>query len=403
VSTAATRRYELVLYGASGFTGRLVAAAVARRAPPGFRWALAGRDAARLDAVRAELGLAVDRLVADAGDPVALAALAQQSRVVLSAVGPYARYGTPLVAACVEAGSDYADLTGEPLWMRASVDAFDARARERGARIVHACGFDSIPSDLGVLVLQRAALARYGRPATRVEHMVERMAGGISGGTIASAFELLERVASDPSARRALADPELLTPGAPRSPDPVGPWWPQRHPLGAGWSAPFVMAATNAKVVRRTRALLGEPWGDDVHYLERLAAPTWARAAAIGLGSVAIAAILSLAPLRALVRRRLPAPGTGPSRAVRDAGAFQTRLVGWVEGVTEPLVVRVEGDADPGYEATARMLAEVGLLLALGGGAERASSAGVTTPALVGGEALIERLAEVGVRVVVEA
>ena len=397
---------DLVVYGASGFTGRLVAEAVARRAPTGLRWALAGRDAGRLAAVRDALGAHVDAevVVADAGDADALGALARRSRAVVTTVGPYARYGTPLLAACAEAGTDYADLTGEPLWMRESVDRFDRVARASGARIVHACGFDSVPSDLGVLALQRAALERHGRPCHGVVHVVESMSGGVSGGTVASAFELLERVARDPAARTALADPDLLAPGGAPSADPVGGWLPLRHEGIEGWSAPFVMARTNAKVVRRTRLLLGEPWGD-VRYLERLAAPTWARAAAIGAVTVTAVGLLRIGPLRAALRRWLPAPGAGPSRGVREAGSFRTRLVGLVAGVAEPVVVRVEGDADPGYEATARMLAEVGLGLATGAfdaGPVGRVSAGVSTPAVVGGGTLIERLAEVGVRVVVE-
>ena len=404
------RPFDLVVYGASGFTGRLVVAALARRAPSTLRWAVAGRDQARLVAVRDALAPGAAVVVADAADEGALRALAQRSRVILTTVGPYARHGTPLLAACAAAGTDYADLTGEPLWMRASIDAFHHVAAASGARLVHACGFDSVPSDLGVLALQRAALERHGRPCDSVVHLIERMRGGVSGGTVASGLDLLEQVARSPCARRALADPDLLAPGAAPSVDAVGPWWPQRHRGAEGWSLPFVMAATNAKVVRRSRHLLGEPWGAGVHYRERLTASTWARAAALGALTLSVAALLSFAPLRALARRMLPASGSGPSRAVREGGSFRTRLLGTVEGVAEPLVVRIEGDADPGYEATARMLAEVGLGLASGefdavGGAAgdgRRVPAGVTTPAVVGGLLLIERLTEVGVRVSVE-
>lgn len=393
------RDLDLIVFGASGYTGRLVAEAVARRAPTGLRWAIAGRDAQRLEAVRGELGLDVETVVADAGDPASLAAMARRTRAIVTTVGPYARYGTPLVAACVEAGTDCADLTGEPLWMRDTIDAFHDRARATGARIVHACGFDSVPSDLGVFALQTAAQERHGRPCREVLHAFGPMAGGVSGGTIASGLDLLESTVGDPDARRALADPDLLAPGGAASADPVGPPWPRRHPGLDGWTAPFVMAAANAKVVRRTRHLAGEPWGEEVRYLERLRTATWARAAAIGTGTALATAAIAVGPIRRLLRRLLPKPGEGPSEAVRQRGFFRTTLLGRVDDATPPVIAHVEADADPGYGATSRMLAEVGLGLALG---ELDGPGGVLTPAVAGGSRLVERLGEVGVRIRVE-
>lgn len=397
--TKRTRELDLVVYGATGYTGRLAARAVADRAPAGLRWALAGRDRTRLEQVRSELGIDVEAIVADAHDDAALADMARRTSAVVTTVGPYARHGTPLVAACVDAGTDLADLTGEPLWMRDTVAAFHDRARRSGARIVHACGFDSVPSDLGVWRLQAVATKRHGRSCTDIVHAYGPMTGGLSGGTIASGLELLEQTVRDPQAREALRDPDLLAPGGAPSPDPVGPWWPQRHDGLDGWTAPFVMAATNAKVVRRTRFLLGEPWGTGVGYIERAYAPTWARAATIGIGTVLGSATMAIGPVRRLVKRLAPKPGEGPSDAVRRNGFFRTTLIGHVDRATPPVIVHTEADLDPGYGATVRMLTEVGLGLASGA---FDAPGGVTTPAVVGGTPLVERLAEVGIRIRVE-
>ncbi|NBC96912.1 MAG: saccharopine dehydrogenase, partial [Deinococcus-Thermus bacterium] len=380
--------------------GRLVAAAVAARAPGGLRWALAGRDRAKLERIRDELGADPDIVVADAHDVDALAQMARRTRAVVTTVGPYARYGTPLQVACAEAGTHAADLTGEPLWMRDTIDLLHDRARATGARLVHACGFDSVPSDLGVLALQEAANRRHGRPCRRIVHAFGPMSGGVSGGTLASGLATLDTVADDPSARRALGDPDLLAPGGAPSDDALGPVWPMRHAHLDDWTAPFAMAHVNAKVVRRSRHLLEEPWGDDVAYLERMRTATWARAAAIGLGGTVGVALLSAKPLRDLARRALPKPGQGPSEAVRERGFFRTTLIGHVDAALPPLIGRVEGRGDPGYAATARMLAETGLLLALD---EVPVQGGVLTPAVAGGGRLIERLREVDVRIEVEA
>jgi len=371
------RPFDLIVFGATGYTGRLVADEVRRGAPHGLRWAVAGRDPARLAAVASELG-GVPTLVADAADPDSLAVLAASTRVVATTVGPYARYGTPLVAACVDAGTDYADLTGESTWIRTSIDAFDEPARAGNVRIVHACGFDSVPSDLGVALLQREAIGRGGRPASSIVHAFGPMSGGVSGGTIASGLDLADQVAGDPSARAALSDPELLAPGGAPSNDPLGPLRPLRHPGLPGWTAPFVMAPANGKVVRRSRYLLGEPWGDGLRYLERLALPTWARAAALTAGLGMAGAVLAFGPTRRLAARLLPSPGEGPSPRTRERGFFRSTLVG--------------------YGATAGMLAEMALFLA--DPAERPDQGpgrgGVLTPAVAGGERYAARLARVG-------
>jgi short subunit dehydrogenase-like uncharacterized protein len=388
------REFDLVVWGATGFTGRLLAASLPAAAPGGLRWALGGRDPARLEALRAELGLDAAVVVGDALDPESMATMARRTWVVPTTVGPYARYGTPLLAACVAAGTHYADITGEVPWMRRSIDAFHDHARATGSRVVHACGFDSVPSDLGVWLLQREALARYGRPCLRIDHVFGPMAGGVSGGTAASTLALATDAVADPALRRALADPDLLAPGSAPSPHAADPWWPRPEPHGQRWTAPFPMARVNERVVRRTRALLGEPWGADFRYQERWYVGGWARAVVVGIGTRWVPPLLAVAPLRRWAERRLPQPGEGPGPAERARGYFRTRLVGRVAGVTEPLVARVESDLDPGYGATAVMLREAALALAFDGG----SAGGVSTPAASLGDRWLERLERAGVR-----
>ncbi len=392
---ASSREFDVVLWGATGFTGRLLAESFAEGAPAGLRWALAGRDRARLEDLRTVLGADAGIVVADASDAVGLDALARRTCVVLSTVGPYARLGTPLVAACVEAGSDYADITGETLWMRSSIDAFHARARETGSRVVHACGLDSVPSDLGLWLLQRAANHRHGRPCTHVEHVFGPMSGGIGGGTIASAFGVAASAAGDRRARRALADHDLLAPGAQPGPVAADPWWPQWQPRLACWTAPFPMASVNTRVVRRSRALLGEPWGAETVYRERFRASHWPGALGIGVAAALVPIALAWSPLRRFVARWLPAPGDGPDAAVLASGSFRSSLVGHVSDDEAPVIVEIESPYDPGYVSTARMLRETGLAMALG---EVSAAGGVHTPASVGAARLVERIDAAGVR-----
>jgi short subunit dehydrogenase-like uncharacterized protein len=395
-----TREFDLIVWGASGYTGRLVATALAAAARPGLRWALGGRDARRLEAVRGSLGGGPELVLGDAHDPASMTALARRTRAVAATVGPFARHGTALLAACVAEGTHYADVTGEVPWMRRSIDAHHAPARANGTRVVHACGFDSLPSDLGVWLLQRAALARHGRPCAEVEHVFGPMAGGVSGGTAASALALLDDAVADPALRRALADPDLLAPGAAPAARAREAWWPQRDPHGGRWTAPFPMARVNERVVRRTRALLGEPWGAGFRYRERWFVGGWARAAAVGAVGRAGPALLAIGPLRRAVEARwLPPPGGGPDDATRARGYFRSTLVGWIDGVRAPVVVRTASDLDPGYGATAVMLGEASSCLALG---DAGAEGGVLTPAVAFGDRLVERLGRGGVHFTVE-
>jgi len=393
VTETAARPFDLIVWGATGFTGRLVAEAVAHAAPPGFAWAVAGRDRVRLEAVRDAVAPAAGVIVADVDDPAWLAELARSTRAVVTTVGPYARFGTPLVAACVAAGTHVADLTGDPTWMRATIDRFGAPARAAGVRIVHACGFDSVPSDVGVWWLQQRAVERFGRPCHRIDHVFGPMAGGVSGGTVASMLALVEDAVADPKTRRQLGDHDLLAPCAAPSIPVVDPWAPHREAVAGGWSVPFPMAAVNARVVRRTRALLGEPWGEEFAYRERWRFASWPTAAAVAIVQALAPVALAFAPVRRALARRLPV-GAGPDPEARRRGSFRTTLIGRVEGES-PLVGRVACDLDPGYGATSRMLAAMGIGLATG--AFAGSPTGVVTPAVVGGSAYVALLEAAGI------
>ena len=269
------RELDVVLFGATGFVGRLVARYLAVHAPADARIALAGRSAERLTALRDALGqLASDWpvLVADASDQDALDRLARQTCVVATTVGPYTRYGMPLVAACAEAGTSYADLTGEVLFVRETLDTWDAVARARGARVVHSCGFDSVPSDLGVLLLHEQVQADGEGELEDTTLVVTQLKGGVGGGTIDSARSTVAAVVADRSRLRLLADPYALAPPdlrtGPPQPDINRP---TKDPITGGWLAPFVMAAVNTRVVHRSHALLGRPWGPEFRYGEAMA------------------------------------------------------------------------------------------------------------------------------------
>ena len=388
------RPYDLVVFGATSFVGQILTARLVERAPTGLRWAIAGRSAAKLADVAAASGADVERIVADAGDHDAMDALATSTRVVVSTVGPYALYGSPLVAAVARAGTDYCDLTGEPQWMRAMIDAHQATAARTGARIVHACGFDSIPSDLGVWFTQRQAIERFGEPCTSIAFRLKAAKGGASGGTIASGLNLVEEASRDPSLRAMLANPYALAPeGMRRGPKQPGVTIPRRDPASGGWVAPFIMAATNTRVVQRTHALLGRPWGEDFEYDEAMLVgdgPVGAlKAAAVAAGLAGFAGAAAFGPSRSLLRKVLPDPGEGPSPEAQEAGFFDIRLYGRTAGGVE-IVTKVTGDRDPGYGSTAKMLTEAGLAFldvdhgVVGGG--------FWTPATAFGDLLIDRL-----------
>jgi len=396
------RDFDLILWGASGFTGRLVAEHLARvGAERKLRWAVGGRNPEKLAAMLREIGMPdIPVVLGDSQDPHSMADLARRTRAVCSTVGPYAFYGSELVAACADIGTHYCDLSGEVHWMRRMIDLHEARAVETGARIVHSCGFDSIPSDLGCLFLQRHAIERYGRPCGSVKLFVRKMKGTFSGGTVASMLNALEVAKHSPEDRRIMGNPYALNPaGECKGPDGRDQARPHLDPDADSWTAPFVMAAINTRIVRRSHALLGWPWGHRFRYSESVTTGQGlaglARATAITAALGGFLAVASIGPARALMNRMfLPQPGEGPDEAAREAGGFEMLLIGRHPAASQRhLSARVTGRRDPGYGATARMLGEAAVCLALDGD-KLPVAGGSWTPASAFGELLIERLAE---------
>jgi short subunit dehydrogenase-like uncharacterized protein len=407
---ARERDLDIVVFGATGFVGQLVAERLAAAAPDGVRIGLAGRSRDKLTAVRDGLG---DRasdwrvVVADAGDRASMNALATASHVVITTVGPYLRYGMPLVEACAEAGTDYVDLTGEVLFVRDTLARCAETARATGARIVHSCGFDSVPSDLSVLMLAERA-QRDGTGLLEDTALVVRsMKGGISGGTIDSARSLAEAVAADRSLLRVMIDPYTQSPHpeaepeAGASPDAA----PIRRDSSVGsWVGPFVMAPYNTRVVRLSNALQEHGYGRRFRYREvmalgdGLAAPMVAAAVSAGLAVGLLG--FGFGPTRALLDRVLPKPGEGPDAETRRGGSFETETrTRTSTGAVYRCVMQAQGD--PGYQATAVMIGESALALVLD--RERLPDrSGVLTPASGIGAVLADRLRRAGFRIDVD-
>ncbi|MBO9698441.1 MAG: saccharopine dehydrogenase NADP-binding domain-containing protein [Sphingopyxis sp.] len=375
----AGRDLDIIVYGATGFTGRLVAEYFAhhykgRKDAP--RWAMAGRSLEKLAEVRDLIGASegTPLIVADASDPASLDRMAASTEVVLTTVGPYQLYGNELVAACVRAGTAYADLCGEPGWMREMIDEHEAAAKASGARITFSCGFDSIPFDLGVHFLQAEAVKRHGKPAPRVKGRVRKMAGGASGGTIASLTETLKAIAKKPSLALLLKSSFALTPGFEGPSQPTG-LIPEYDGATGTWTAPFVMAPINTKNVHRTNFLLGHPWGEDLVYDEMVMTT-------IGDAGKAMAEAMAKAnPFDPSIK-----PGDGPSKEQRESGFYDVLFIGEYPDGTS-VRASVQGDRDPGYGSTSKMLAETGMTLLQDKG-----EGGVWTPGALLGDALIERL-----------
>ena len=399
---ATNRELDLVLWGATGFTGSLVAQYLAAQYPADeLRWAIGGRSREKLEALRASLPAtahALEIIVADSHDGDALRALAARSRVICSTVGPYALYGSPLVEACVAEGTHYCDLTGEPHWIRRMLDAHEVRAQESGARIVHCCGFDSIPSDLGCWFINEQMRKLQGRPCSEVKLRVRKLRGGVSGGTVASLFNIISEARSDRNTARVMMHPYSLNPADARAgSDQAEATGPHYDPDCNAWTAPFVMGAINTKIVRRSNAIGGFPYGRDFRYSEAVnmgpGVKGWLRAVAssVGLGVVLLAARFEFA--RDLMTRRwLPKPGSGPSEKQREAGSFALQLIGKLDGNPAiKLTATVHGKRDPGYGATSRMLAESAVCLAKD---ELGVGGGFWTPATAMAEPLLQRLAD---------
>lgn len=408
------RPLDVLVWGATGFTGKLVAEYLAdNHARSGLRWGLAGRSLSKLEEVRRGLAARVPALgdlplvVADARDPRSLAQMVAQTRVICTTVGPYALHGSELVAACIQEGTDYCDLTGEVHWIRRMIDQHHEAARARGARIVHCCGFDSIPSDLGAQMMVEHLREAHGRAAGQVRLVFGPMRGGASGGTIASMLNVIDEIRTDRSLLRVLGNPYGLDPvGSPRGPASPDQKMAVHDDDLDCWTAPFVMAAINTRIVRRSNALLGQAYGPAFRYHESLGTGRgplgFAKAAGVVGAMVGTLGAASLPPVGALLRRVLPDAGEGPSREQREAGFFRARLVAEADGGPR-LTVRglIVGQRDPGYAETAKMISESAICLALDRD-KLTSGGGVLTPASAMGKVLRERLVRAGMTFQVE-
>ena len=405
------RERDIVVLGATGFTGALVAEYLVRRGLGDLRLGLAGRDREKLEQVRQRLAqidpAAADLplLIADSFDRASLDALARDTKVLCTTVGPYSKYGEQTVAACAAHGTHYCDLTGEPQFVRRMIDAHHENAHATGARIVNCCGFDSIPSDLGAFMLYRAFQQQGGQAqggqVQRVRNFLGSSRGGVSGGTIASALNMIDEARRDRDVRAAVMNPYSLYPqGEPPGPDGRDQMSVHHDADLGAWTAPFIMAMINAKIVRRSNALLGFAYGREFHYSESMRTGRGFKgmlvagvvSTVIGIGTSAMA----ITPLRRIAQRKLAKPGSGPSQAQRDRGHFRFQLIGdGVDAEGKPLQIRgrVEGKGDPGYHGTAIMLGESALSLAFD---SLDSPGGVRTPASTMGDALLGRLRAAG-------
>ena len=385
------RTFDLVIFGASGFTGRLVAEHVAKSADKP-RWAIAGRNREKLEG----LGFGVPVLIGDSEDRASLDAIAKQTKVVCTTAGPYAKYGSNLLAACVEAGTHYCDLTGEVQWLRRMIDAHHERAKQTGARIVNSCGFDSIPSDLGTWAVQQEFIARFQRPASSVLALFGETSGGLSGGTVASGMQTAKEAGEDREVRKLLGNPYALDPDPkgprPRVPDESSIGYEKR--LGM-FTVPFIMAPFNTRIVRRGHALAGFPWGEDFTYREVMSTPGSARGAVMAAGFAGGLAAIGFAmkrpKLRDMLAKRAPKPGEGPSVETRTKGHWKTRFV--AEDGGDRMIYVAADRADPGYGSTAKMLGESALCLALD---PLTSPGGLITPSVAMGSFLLDRLRRAG-------
>ncbi len=389
------RNYDLILYGATGFVGQQAIAYLAKQRS-GLRWAIAGRSEAKLKACREAAGAPdVALIVADAQGDAALAQLATQTRVVLSCAGPYALYGSKLVAACVDAKTHYCDITGETPWIAQMISKHHAQAEKDGTRIVPSCGFDSVPSDLGAYLVQREMLARHGEPCTQIKAAFTVGGGGLNGGTLASVMNMIES-----GEGAALNKPFLLNPAGTAPPDaashkdPLGGYWDADF---KGWLGLFVMGPVNTRVVRRSAALRGQTLRYQ-EYLRFGKSPVAGMvAASFGVGSKLSMGLLALAPLRKAAQRLIPQPGQGPSVQNMDRGFFKIDLIGQ-SASGKKLRGVISDQLDAGNRATVKMMCESALAIALDE-KKLPEAAGVITPSVALGDVLEQRLLAAGMRV----
>ncbi len=403
--------HDLVIMGATGFTGKLVVEYLIKNygvKNAKFTWAMAGRDKKKLERVRSSFQYLdsnsnhIPILIVDSHDPVLLDSMTSNCRLVISTVGPYLKFGEPLIESCIKNGTHYCDLTGEVPFIRRSIDSFDLKAKENNCRIIHSCGFDSIPSDIGVLLLQMDSLKRFNKPCEEVNLYVRSIRGGLSGGTIDSMISIFNYMRSNPEDQNLLKSPFSLNPrnsieNDTRQPNLKSVKWNDDIQR---WVCPFIMSGFNSRIVRRTNAITDHRYGIDFRYSEvssfKKGMTGFFRAMVMFIGLVIIQICLKVRPLLWCLRKfSLPSPGEGPSKETRDNGFFKLELIGSMENIKK-VSLTVTGDSDPGYSATAKMITESALSVLLD--QDRIPKVhGVLTPASGIGAVLAERLKDKGI------
>lgn len=400
--------YDLVVFGATSFVGKILTKYLVEYFSTHnekLNWAIAGRSQKKLQEVKDSLGASAQSLpilVADATNETELNNLCSQTRVIVSTVGPYALYGEPLIKACVANGTDYCDLTGETQWIKKMIEKYETQAQQSGSRIVHCCGFDSVPSDMGVYYLQQQALKQFSEPVTQVKMRVKTLKGGASGGTVASLINVIQEAAADPILRKELINPYSICPKN-------HTFIQKQDYIKAArfdsdfdtWIAPFVMAAINERIVHRSNALSGEAYGQNFTYNEAILTGKGfkGRLKAIGivtgLGAFMLAAVNK--PISQLMEHYLlPKPGEGPTPEQQLAGRFDLRFLGKTDS-GKSLRIKVTGDQDPGYGSTGKMLGQAALSLAIdhfNNGQKTGRKGGFWTPATMFDDRFIQRLSE---------
>tara|TARA_R110002051_G_scaffold302935_1_gene371537 strand:- start:2061 stop:3359 length:1299 start_codon:yes stop_codon:yes gene_type:complete len=397
------RDYAVVLYGATSFVGQITAHYLAEflstnkdKGGNTVTWAIAGRDEEKLNELQSKLASKVDIIIANSDDAASLDTMTEQTQVIISTVGPYLKYGEPLIKSCVSNGTDYVDLTGEAIFIKDMMDKYQEAAKQSGARIVNSCGFDSIPSDLGVYFTQKQAEAKFDSACDVIHMRVKAAKGGLSGGTIASMATIFEEVGQDKSRRKQVANPYLLNDdkNAPnvRQSNVSKPEYDSEHKR---WLAPFVMASINTRIVHRSNQLLGYEYGRDFRYDEAM----WMKdgikgkltSYALSAGLLGFATAMMITPSRELLSKHvLPKSGSGPSEEEQENGYFDIRLFGKTAH-QETITTKVTGDKDPGYGSTSRMLSQAALCLAQDISKETVGG-GFWTPASAMGDKLLARL-----------
>ena len=405
-------KYDLIIMGATGFTGKLVTEYLIKNygaRNKNFTWALAGRDLKKLEKLKLSfkkldtLSMDIPVIVVDSLDSTSLDGMTSSCRLVLSTVGPYMKFGIPLVESCVKNKTHYCDLTGEVPFIRQSIDSYHSEAQKNGCRIIHSCGFDSIPSDIGVLILQEASIKRFEMPCDEVNLYVRSIRGGLSGGTVASMINISEYRPTDPEDQKIFRSPFALNPredaeSDKRQPSLKSVKWDKNIER---WISPFIMSGFNTKVVRRTNSIMDYPYGKDFVYGEvssyKKGLRGYLKAVSMLITLMALQLTLKSRFLLLLMKKFFfPIPGQGPSREKRENGFFNLDIVGSIKK-TKKISLNVYGNSDPGYSATATMVAESALSILLNED-KLSNRFGVLTPASGIGEVLVERLKDKGIQ-----